>query len=1753
MRYMNNMIGRYIATMLLALVSLTGWSATVTIDDALTHGIITTSTSGSKVTLTAKPEVGYFLNFDDLSVKAFTDAGGADGRQRAPIPMYSIEVTNNGDGTYSFTMPTEGYDVYVTAAFSQVTVTLPAGPYTYNGTAQTPTPTVKIGSTPLNASTEFSVGYSANTNAGDNTAVVTVSGAGKYFGTATASFTIGKAALTVKANDHSIGHGDEAGNNGVTYTGFVNGEAASVLDGTLTYAYKTASDGSGTSYTTASPVGTYYIIPGGLTSNNYAITFEAGMLTVSAEGAAGLSLSLDASIPAEYFVYDGTAKEPAVVVKDGEQTLTKDQDYTVSYSNNVNAGDNTAVATVTGIGNYSGEKKLNFTINKAPLTVKANDHSIGHGDEAGNNGVTYTGFVNGEAASVLDGTLTYTYKTASDGSGSTYTTASPVGTYYIIPGGLTSTNYAITFEAGTLTVSAEGAAGLSLSLDAAIPAEYFVYSGTAKEPAVVVKDGEQTLTKDQDYTVSYSNNVNAGDNTAVATVTGIGNYSGEKKLNFTINKAPLTITADAKSKTYGEADPALTYTQSGLVGTDAITGSLIRNAGVDVGDYAITQGTLTAGDNYAITFIGANLTIQQKEVGLSWGMTTFTYNGNPQAPTATATGMVNGDAIGVTVTVAGDHTDVGNYIATASALTGAKAGNYKLPAENTKAFSIISSDYASAVITANNRAYDGTTQDLVTIGTITNGATGTSSDVVFYADGTTTTPLPGVPQGTNAGSYDVYYVVTPDVNHEAPARAHLTVTITPITAIVTITGHNNTAVYDGNEHSVSGYDVTISNPLYQESDFTFSGTALAKRTEAGQTHMGLTKEQFTNTSTNFSSVTFNVTDGYQEITSPDDVIVMITGHSNTADYDGAEHSVSGYDVKISNPLYTVNDFTFSGTATAARTDAGTTNMGLAVEQFTNTNTNFSSVTFSVTDGYQAISPIAAIVTITGHNSTVTYDGAEHSVSGYEASFSNTLYKESDISFSGTATAARTEEGTTNMGLAVEQFTNTSANFNPVTFTVIDGYQTITPVTDVVVTIIGHKDTRDYDGAEHSVSSYDVKISNPLYKETDFTFSGSASATRTDAGTTNMGLAASQFTNQNGGFTNVTFKVTDGYLTINPINATVTIKGHSNMAVYDGTEHKVTGYDVSFSNNLYKESDFTFTGTASATRTDAGTTNMGLAVEQFTNTSANFSKVVFNVIDGYQTINKKVVKLTVTVTPKTYDGNANAEVSVDAETGVKDESMTISGLKGMFDNANAGTDKAVTVNSSEAVVTTGANTKLGNYEINYPTGANGTVTKRPVVVSGITAQDKDYDGTTKATLILSNAVFTGLIEGDNLTVTATGTFENAEAGDNKTVNITDLTLGGTSIANYVLAATGNQTTTTASIHAVTTIDRKHSGIIVRRNDTNAIVDNEAFLTVMTDGTLRIDHVNIVKPADATAASPVSVSIWIPATLMDYDGVTSGSIWGLANDIIVTDATVPVTDVYLPTTEKMINITDHAFRLDPTESTTARIHTTQELLDDYALCSGLAKEYADRHVMTTIKPKNFYWTLGLGCDYFVPKEVLAYKCVENSKDDVRLELLAAELLVGDEGVILANNGIIFECPALGGSYDVIARPGRLATGTKITTDDAHSYGSDNLLEPVIETKHFDVDYCLVLKNDGFHPILPNTSKVPATRAVLRRTSGMAKARIIGIKGGHHDDTGIVSVSCELSTLESSWYTLDGRKIDRPTKAGMYILNGKKVIVK
>ncbi len=146
-----------------------------------------------------------------------------------------------------------------------------------------------------------------------------------------------------------------------------------------------------------------------------------------------------AAIPDQ--TYTGLAIEPEVTVTDGETPLTLGTDYTVSYSANINVG--TATATITGIGDYSGTVEKEFAITKAPLTITAKNKTIAYGDEPANDGVEYSGFVNGETESVLNGELSYSYD---------YAKLDNVGTYAITPSGLTADNYDISFASGTLTV-----------------------------------------------------------------------------------------------------------------------------------------------------------------------------------------------------------------------------------------------------------------------------------------------------------------------------------------------------------------------------------------------------------------------------------------------------------------------------------------------------------------------------------------------------------------------------------------------------------------------------------------------------------------------------------------------------------------------------------------------------------------------------------------------------------------------------------------------------------------------------------------------------------------------------------------------------------------------------------------------------------------------------------------------------------------------------------------------------------------------------------------------------------------------------------------------------------------------------------------------------------------------------------------------------------------------------------------------------
>src|SRR5207244_87054 len=88
---------------------------------------------------------------------------------------------------------------------------------------------------------------------------------------------------------------------------------------------------------------------------------------------------------------------------------------------------------------------------------------------------------------------------------------------------------------------------------------------------------------------------------------------------YTIKVRPVTVAADPQTRVYGDADPDLTYHLSAgtLAYSDAFSGSLVRAAGEDVGPYAITQGSLTAGTNYDLTFVGANLTVTTRPVTIT--------------------------------------------------------------------------------------------------------------------------------------------------------------------------------------------------------------------------------------------------------------------------------------------------------------------------------------------------------------------------------------------------------------------------------------------------------------------------------------------------------------------------------------------------------------------------------------------------------------------------------------------------------------------------------------------------------------------------------------------------------------------------------------------------------------------------------------------------------------------------------------------------------------------------------------------------------------------------------------------------------------------------------------------------------------------------------------------------------------------------------------------------------------------------------
>lgn len=229
----------------------------------------------------------------------------------------------------------------------------------------------------------------------------------------------------------------------------------------------------------------------------------------------GLSISdCTITMPEERYVYDGTAKTPKPVVKFGDETLTEDQDYVAVYVNNTNAG--MAAVTVIGMGDFSGGEKKVFSI--SPKEIE--DLHYRYFEE-----VSYRGLELRPGVAITYGSLTL--KNLTD---------------YVL-------NYENNREVGTASVTITGTGNykgvkkldftiapkpISSTL-ARLDTYSFLSDGKEKTPEVIIMNGKDRLTQDQDYALTYVNNIKPG--IGVAFIEGTGNFTGTLQLKFTIRMA----------------------------------------------------------------------------------------------------------------------------------------------------------------------------------------------------------------------------------------------------------------------------------------------------------------------------------------------------------------------------------------------------------------------------------------------------------------------------------------------------------------------------------------------------------------------------------------------------------------------------------------------------------------------------------------------------------------------------------------------------------------------------------------------------------------------------------------------------------------------------------------------------------------------------------------------------------------------------------------------------------------------------------------------------------------------------------------------------------------------------------------------------------------------------------------------------------------------------------------------------------------
>ena len=400
----------------------------------------------------------------------------------------------------------------------------------------------------------------------------------------------------------------------------------------------------------------------------------------------------------------------------------------------------------------------------------------------------------------------------------------------------------------------------------------------------------------------------------------------------------------------------------------------------------------------------------------------------------------------------------------------------------------------------------------------------------------------------------------------------------------------------------------------------------------------------------------------------------------------------------------------------------------------------------------------------------------------------------------------------------------SKNYEDITLTVnVNAANKIEPTPDgeITATAITYGDTL-------SKSKISGKMKDPDTGDAvNGTFTWMDGTVKPDAGSNNATWTFTPDASYGGKYTTNT-----GTATVTVNRKTVMVSGiTASDKVYDGT----TNAKLNFSNAKFAgvlEND-TLTVTAKGVFEKADIGKQKVKISNFKLGGASAANYVL-AESGNQTettANITAKQITVTITPNggTYGSVIAAAAELSGAVDGENIPVTLTYTGNNYSSAT------VPVNAGSYKVT--ASIANSNYTLTGNTTAAFVIAPKAVTVSGITAKDKVYDGTTDATLDCSNAKFDGILKNDKLTVAAKGMFEKAVAGK-QNVAISGLTLGGASAANYVLAESGNQTETTANITAkqitvtITPNGGTYGSVIAAAAELSGAVDGENIPVTLT---------------------------------------------------------------------------------------------------------------------------------------------------------------------------------------------------------------------------------------------------------------------------------------------------------------------------------